>query len=162
MNPLVNQSNYPSSDIATGRIFSIYNGTAAESLAVAAVSAPDNDGKWALTGYEVVDSGQTVSAAISVDATTVTCSGNVTASAILINNEFMQVTAGSGTATLTVTRGTPDAVVWSVLTKSRHYQYDKIYTVVNAGLTNTYAASNAVIEGYNVTTPIIGTTRLGY
>lgn len=162
MNPLIDQSNYPSSDIGTGQIFSIYNGTAVESLAVTAIGAPDTDGKWTMTGYEVLLSAATLSAAVSPDATTITCSSAVTASAILIGGEFMQVTAGSGTTTLTVTRGTPDAAVWSVLTKANHYQYDEIYTIVNAGLVNTYASGNAVIEGYNVNTPIIGTTRLGY
>ena len=162
VNPIVDRTNYPSSDLVTGQIITLYNGTAAESFAITTVGAPDNNNLWTLTGYKITDSSRTLSAAIRIDGTTVTCSGAVTASAILIGNEFMQVTAGSGTTTLTVTRGTPDLAVWSVLSKSPHYQYDKIYTVVNAGLTNTYASGNALIEGYNVTTPIIGTTRLGY
>lgn len=163
LNPLIDQgNNYPSSNLTTGQILSFYNGTAIESFAIVNVSSPNLDGTFYLTGYKIIDSGQTLTIAKSIDDVTINCSGNVTASAILINNEFMQVTAGSGTATLTVTRGTPDAAVWSVLTKSRHYQYDKIYTIVNAGLTNLYAIGNAVIEGYNVSTPVIGTTKLGY
>ena len=163
INPLIDQgNNYPSSNLATGQMLSFYNNSAVESFAIANVSSPNLDGTFYLTGYKITDSTRTLSAAIGVDAVTVTCSGAVTASAILIGNEFMQVTAGSGTTTLTVTRGTPDAAVWSVLTTSPHYQYDKIYTIVNAGLTNTYAIGNAVIEGYNVSTPVIGTTKLGY
>jgi hypothetical protein len=162
MNPLVDQTNFPASDLAIGQILSFYNNTAIESFAIVSVGAPAINGTWSVVGYKIIDSSQTVSVAVTPDAATITCSGAVTASAILIGNEFMQVTAGSGTSTLTVTRGTPDAAVWSVLSVSRHYQYDKIYTVVNAGLTNTYAASNAIIEGYNVSSPVIGTTRLGY
>lgn len=160
---LTDKDNYPSSDIAIGQIISAYNNTSVESLAVIATSVPSStDGSWTLTGYKITDSTRTLSAAVTPDGTTITCSGAVTASAILIGNEFMQVTAGSGTTSLTVVRGTPDAAVWNVFTKSTHYQYDKIYTVVNAGFVNTYVTGNSVIEGYNVNTPIIGTARLGY
>jgi hypothetical protein len=163
LDPLTDESSYPSSDIATGQIFSIYRGfVAIESFAVAAVSAPASDGTWTMTGYEVLDNGAILRFDLGVDFTQVNANQIITASAILINNEFMQVTAGSGTTTLQVVRGTPDADVWSVLSKAQHYKYDKIYTIVNAGLTFTYAAGNPVIEGYNVSTPIIGTTRLGY
>lgn len=163
VNKLVDYDNYPTQDLAVGQLFSLYNNTAAETLAAVAYSSPSaTNGTWTLTGYKVTDSGQTLSAAVTPDATTITCSGNVTASAILVGLEFMQVTAGSGTSTLTVTRGTPDAAVWKVLSKAPHYQYDKIYTVVNAALANTYAINNAVIEGYQQTTPVTGTARLGY
>lgn len=160
---LTDKDNYPSSDIAIGQIISAYNNTSVESLAVIATSVPSStDGSWTLTGYKITDSTRILNAAVTPDGTTITCSGAVTASAILIGNEFMQVTAGSGTTSLTVVRGTPDAAVWNVFTKSTHYQYDKIYTVVNAGFVNTYVTGNSVIEGYNVNTPIIGTARLGY
>jgi hypothetical protein len=110
-----------------------------------------------------VDSGQYLNAAITPDGTTVTCSAAVTASAILIGMEFMQVTAGSGTTTLTVTRGTPDAAVWAVLNKSKHNLYDRIYTVVNAGMTSTHAANDVVFEGYSPTDSVkTGTARLAF
>ena len=162
VNPIIDQSNFPISDLVTGQIITLYNGTSRESFAVAAIGSPNNDNLWSLTGYKVIDSTRTLSANVVADTITITCSGTVTASAILIGNEFMQVIGGSGTSTLLVTRGTPDSAVWGVLTNPVHYRYDKIYTIVNAGLTNVYASGNTLIEGYNVTTPIIGTTRLGY
>ena len=160
---LTDGNNYPSSDLCVGQMLSVLNtaGTV-ENAGIIATSTPAVDGSWSLSVYKITDSGQTLSAAISPDATTVTCSGNVTASAILVGNEWMQVTGGSGTPTLAVTRGTPDGGVYGVRSKAPHYQYDKIYTVVNAGLTNTYAQGNSIIEGYNVSTPVIGTARLGY
>lgn len=161
---LTDGNNYPSSDLCIGQMLSVLNTAGSvESVGIIATGLPaSTDQSWTLTVYKITDSGQTVNAAISPDATTVTCSGNVTASAILIGNEWMQVTAGSGTSTLTVVRGTPDAAVYGVKSKAAHYQYDKIYTVVNAGVTNTYAQGNSVIEGYNISVPVIGTARLGY
>jgi hypothetical protein len=162
VNALTDRDNFPAQDIAAGQILTLNHSGVLESIAVANAGVPTSAGLWALTGYKVTDSGQTLAAALSPDGTTVTCSGAVTASAILIGLEFMQVTAGSGTTTLTVTRGTPDAAVYAVLSKAPHYVYDKIYTVVNAGLTGTYAIGDAVIEGYNVASPVVGTARLGF
>ena len=161
---LTDNFNYPSSDLCVGQMLSAVNTAGSvESIGIISLSAPaTTDLSWNLSCYKIVDSGQTLSAACGVDTTTITCTGNVTASAILVGNEWMQVTGGSGTPTLSVTRGTPDAVVHGVKSKSAHYQYDKIYTVVNAGMTNTYAQGNAIIEGFNVSTPIVGTARLGY
>jgi len=163
MFPLTDKQNYPSSDLCAGQMLSAYNNTAVESLGIVDTTTPAVDGTWSLLGYKIVDSGRTLSSAIGPDSTTITVTGgNITASAILIGNEWMQVTGGSGTPVLSVVRGTPDAAAWAVLSKASHYQYDKIYTVVNAGVTNTYAQGNSVIEGYNVSTPVIGTARLGY
>lgn len=163
MNPLIDQSNYPSSDIGTGQIFSFYNGTAIESLAVTAIGAPDTDGKWTMTGYKIAAQNTTLNADITADQTTITTStALIGINMILIGNELMRITAGFNTTTLTVVRGTPDPTAWSVLNVAPHYQYDTVYALDSNGLVNTYASGNAVIEGYNVNTPIIGTTRLGY
>lgn len=163
MTPIVTRNNFPAADISTGQIVSVYNGTSTESMAVLqANQSSATDDTWQLAGYKVTDSGVTLNADITPHATTITFSGNVTASAILIGMEFMQVISGSGTSTLTVSRGTPDNVNVKPLTAARHFQYDKVYTIVDAGLTNTYSLYNPVIEGYNVSTPIIGTAKLGF
>jgi hypothetical protein len=164
MAALSDQDNFPASNIATGQILSMYNNTSVENLAVIDTGVPSaTNGSWDLTGYKIVSlTGAYPITDVSVDQTTINCSVAVTASAIFIDGEFMQVTSGSGGFVLTVVRGTPDAAVWGVQTASRHYVFDQIYAVVNAGFTNTYAQGNSVIEGYNVTTPVIGTARLGY
>jgi hypothetical protein len=164
MAALSDQDNFPASNIATGQILTMYNNTNVENLAVIGTGVPDDiNGSWDLTGYKIVGlTGAYLITNVSVDQTTINCSVAVTASAIFIDGEFMQVTGGSGGFVLTVVRGTPDAAVWGVQTSSRHYVFDQIYAVVNAGFTNTYAQGNSVIEGYNVTTPVIGTARLGY
>jgi len=157
-NPTQDFLNYPQSDVAVGQLLSI----GSESVAVATVSQPTSTANWTFNAYKVTQSAATLSADLSPDATTVTTSSAVTASAILIDNEFMTVTAGSGTTTLTVVRGTPDLAVWGVLNSSQHFARATIYTLVNAGCTGTLSANSGIIEGYNKTTAVAGTARLGY
>jgi len=162
MAALTDQDNFPASNISTGQILSMYNGTSVENLAVIDTSVPSaTNGSWDLTGYKVTDTGFTLTSNVSLNATTINCSGDVIASVLFINGEFMQVTGAPTLNSRTVVRGTPDAAVWGVQSVVRHFQFDKIYAI-NLGFTNTYAQGNSVIEGYNVTTPVIGTARLGY
>jgi hypothetical protein len=169
LNALVDKDNYPASDLMSGQVINLNNGTTSELFAIVSTTAPAvGTGVWQATGYKVAATTVTVGTTSNVFAgdTSVVLSGSVTASAILIDGEFMQVTAGSGTNTLTVTRGTPDAAVWNVLTLSPHSSSTKIYTIVNAGLTGTYAAGNVVSEGIvtstGTTSVYAGTARLGY
>jgi len=169
LNALVDKDNYPASDLMSGQIINLNNGTTSELFAIVSTTAPAvGTGVWQATGYKVAASQQTVGTTNNVLAgdTSITLSGAVTASAILIDGEFMQVTAGSGTSTLTVVRGTPDAAVWDVLTLSPHSSSIRVYTIVNAGLTGTYAAGNVVSEGIvsstGTTSVYSGTARLGY
>ena len=159
VNPLTDVLNYPQSDISVGQILTVGG---SESVAVAQVNTPLSDATWTFSGYKVVKSSQTLSADIGLDDTTVTTSGAVTASAIVIGGEFMTVTAGSGTTSLTVTRGTPDVTTWGVLTQGLHYSGDAIYVITNAGCSGTYTVGSAIIEGYNQTSVTTGTARLGY
>lgn len=158
LNPIQDFLNYPQSDLTAGQLLSI----GSENLAVVSVSQPTSTANWYLNAYKVTQSAATLSASITPDTTTVTTSSAVTANAILIDNEFMTVTAGSGTTTLTVVRGTPDSSVWGILNSGQHFAGATIYTLVNAGCSNTYTANSAIIEGYNKTTAVTGTARLGY
>jgi hypothetical protein len=163
VNPLTDVINYPQSDIAVGQILSVVNASnTAESIAVVQVPPPANNGTWNVYGYKVTKGSQTLSANVDIDATTITTSSAVTASAIVVGGEFMTVTAGSGTTSLTVVRGTPDLTAWGVLGQSPHYQGDAVYVVTNAGCSGTYAVGSAIIEGYNTTTVTNGSARLGY
>lgn len=163
VNPLTDVINYPQSDIAVGQILSVVNASnVAESFAVVNVPPPLNNSTWNVYGYKVTKGSQTLSASVGIDATTITTSSAVTASAIVVGGEFMTVTAGSGTTSLTVTRGTPDLTTWGVLGLSPHYQGDAVYVVTNAGCSGTYAVGSAIIEGYNATTVTNGSARLGY
>lgn len=157
-NPTQDFLNYPQSDLTAGQLLSI----GSENVAVVSVSQPTSTANWTLNAHKVTQSAATLSADLSLDATTVTTSSAVTASAILIDNEFMTVTAGSGTTSLTVVRGTPDSAVWGILNSGQHFSGATIYTLVNAGCSGTYAANSGIIEGYNKTTAVSGTARLGY
>lgn len=161
VNPLTDFINYPQSDICIGQILSI-KGTATESIAVVYVPPPLANSTWTVSGYKVTKGSQTLSANVGIDATTITTSAAVTASAIVVGNEFMTVTAGSGTTSLTVVRGTPDLATWGVLGLSPHYQGDAVYVVTNAGCSSTYAVGSAIIEGYNVSSVTDGSARLGF
>lgn len=161
VNPLTDFINYPQSDISVGQIVSVTQ-SATESIAVVYIPPPSGNSVWTVSGYKVTKGSQTLSADIGIDATTVTTSAAVTASAIVVGGEFMTVTAGSGTTSLTVTRGTPDLATWGVLSKSPHYSGDAVYVVVDAGCTGTYAIGSAIIEGYNTSSVINGSARLGF
>ena len=167
MQKLIDANNYPSSDLCVGQMLQLNNNlttpTVSDSFAVVALSAPELNGTWTLTCYKITALAPLLNAAVTPDATTLTFTGNVTASAILIGTEWMQVTAGSGTSTLTVVRGTPDAAVWNPTGKANHYKYDQVYAVVNAGITNTYAKNAPVTEWFSgSSTYYNGTARLGY
>lgn len=157
---LVDKDNFPASDIGTGQIFSI--GT--ESFACITTGVPSStDQSWSMTGYRVLDSGKTLNSNATPDQNTMPITGTpfATGTPILVGGEFMTVTGGA-TGSWAVTRGTPQAATWAVLMSAPHYQYDKVYQIVTSGLVGTYANGQSVIEGYNVTTPIVGTARLGY
>jgi hypothetical protein len=161
VNPIEDILNYPQSDIAVGQLLTLV-GSSNETVAVAEVNVPAADTTWTFTGYKVTQSAATLSANVDIDTTTITTSSAVTATVILVGNEFMRVTAGSGTTSLTVVRGTPELARFGILSCAPHYVRDKIYVVTNAGCTSTYNAGSAIIEGYNQPTVITGTARLGY
>ena len=159
VNPVADFLNYPQSDIGIGQVLTI---AGIESIAVANIAPPVSDSTWTVSGYKVTKGSQTLAADVSMDATTITTSSAVTASVIVVGGEFMTVTAGSGTTSLTVTRGTPDMTTWGVLTQAPHYSGDAVYVVTNAGCSGTYSVGSAIIEGYNVSSVTTGTARLGY
>jgi hypothetical protein len=161
VNPIEDILNYPQSDIAVGQLLTLV-GSSNETVAVAEVNVPAADTTWTFTGYKVTQSAATLSADVGIDTTTITTSSAVTATVILVGNEFMRVTAGSGTTSLTVVRGTPELARFGILSCAPHYVRDKIYVATNAGCTSTYSAGSAIIEGYNQPTVITGTARLGY
>jgi hypothetical protein len=163
VNPLADYINYPQSNIACGQLLSVVNASnVAETIAVAGITPPASDGSWTISGYKVTQSSQTLAVNMGVDNTTIYTSGAVTATAILIGQEFMTVVSGSGTTTLTVKRGTPDVTAWGIMGVAPHYLGDNIYIVTNAGCSGIYTAQSAIIEGYNKTTPVTGSARLGY
>lgn len=160
LSALVDRDNYPASDIAVGQIFSI----GSENFGCVTTGVPSATTQtWTLSGYKITDSGATLNSNTTPDQNTIPITGTPPASGtpILVGGEWMTVTGGA-TGSWAVTRGTPQSAVWGVLGAYPHYQYDKVYTGVLAGLTGTYAVGQSVIEGYNVTTPIVGTARLGY
>lgn len=157
---LVDRDNFPASDIAVGQLFSV----GAESFASVTTSAPSTtDQSWTMTAYKVTDSGKTLNSNVTPDQNTMPITGTPPTSGtpILVGGEWMTVTGGA-TGSWAVTRGTPQAATWAVLGAYPHYQYDTVYTVTTTGLSGSYVKGQSVIEGYNVSTPIVGTARLGY
>jgi hypothetical protein len=163
INPLIDKDNYPASDLAIGQIVTVGDpGGTKEPLGIIALGTPNLSGVWTLTGYKLNDLNIALSADMTIDTTTLnaTSASLSIGTGLLIGNEFMLITGGVSGA-WTVLRGTPDTTI-SVQNKSRHYQYDKIYTIDFTGLFTTYSTGVAVYEGYSGATIVQGSARLGY
>lgn len=84
--------------------------------------------------------------------------------AILIDDEWMEVTAGAGTTSLTVVRGTPDSAVWSPLNIGPHAVTPAgkrvWYSTTTTGLTLTYAKNSQALTPSTVLGS--GFVRLAY
>jgi hypothetical protein len=141
------------------------------------LSVQDNTGAWQTCGVvgidgtsgttqnvsvmAVADSGMKLNTALSVSATSVSLSKASPAgiTAILIDQEWMQVNSGAGTSTLSVTRGTPLTSTYpSPLTLASHASGVSVYYRVNTGLSGSFNDNFAVTDGVGVQ----GTTRIGY
>jgi len=150
-------------DLYIGQILSFVGSNGAvENFAVISLPVPNTSGYLSLTGFKVTDSGLSLNASATATQNTLNITGTPPASGtvILIGNEFMIVTGGATGSWSVTKRGM--AVDGTVLGVSNHNAYDKVYYVSNTGFTGTYVKGGAVYEGFNVSAPISGTTRLGY
>lgn len=124
-----------------------------------------NTSEWYGYFYPLNGTPRYLAADLDISTTTVTLSTAAPAgtNAIIVDNEWMQVTAGAGTTSLTVVRGTPDADTWGIIGIATHTNRDsttKVWCVTStAGLVNTYVInSQARVD----TTPNLDAFRLTY
>lgn len=138
-------NNTPTADIAEGAVARLYSVTtsANEMAGVLQPSLLNTDGSWSCLFYPLAGS-KLLAADLTMTATTVTTTVAVPAGtrAILIDLEWMEVTAGAGTTTLTVVRGTPDSATWSPSVQSVHYHFNNTtavwFVTTTTGLIGTY------------------------
>lgn len=154
---MIDYNNVPASDITVGQIATLVNTTSqTELVGFTYVSNADSTGAWFGVFYPFAGN-RLLSADLTIDATTVTTSVAVPVGtrAIMIDNEWMTVTAGAGTTSLTVVRGTADSAIWDLSNIAPHYSNNttnKVYYVTTlTGLANSYAnGGTARVESASV------------
>jgi len=165
VNALTDFQNYPVNDLNVGQIITVQNSN--ELMVVVYIGSPDStSGVWSMSAYSLVPKATynyVLASDVSIDQTTITATTTFpsTIYGVWIGGEFMSVTAGAGTTTLTVVRGTPDLLAWGKLGQSRHYAGDQVYILKQGGSSTTFNSGDAVIEGETATI-VTGTTKLGY
>lgn len=144
---LPDYNNVPSSDFAVGQLVNLVNSAAAVEPAVfAMVSGLGTSGNWTGYFYPIASDLIYLTTDMSLETATVTGSSifPVGTKAVLIDNELMSVVSGTGTATIGVVRGTPDATVWNTQPIQPHKSNNattRIYLVTSsAGLANSYVS----------------------
>ena len=163
---LLDYNNTPNNDFATGSLFvltSTSSGTSETGGLVICSATSSANNSWSGTFYPLTGS-VNLSADLSEDGTTITTASAVPAGtkAVLIENEWCQVTAGAGTTSLTVVRGTPDNTGWTKLGQSPHLnknQTTKVRYGGNAGLTLSYAGGGTALVNIAL---VSNTIRLAY
>jgi hypothetical protein len=155
--------NPAAADLCIGQNLSFVSTSGAvETLAVTSQPVLNSSGYLSFTGYKITDSGLTLAADAPHSLVTLNVAATPPSSGtiILIGNEFMTVGGGSSGA-WSVVRGCT-SLTGVPLSIGGHRAYDKIFYMSNTGFTGTYAANGKVYEGFNVSSAVTGTTRLGY